>query len=282
MSAAVVAAGLAGALAVIGLWEALAAAGPARAAGSLAAGLAPVLRAGLDGREPGPGDRRRLALVGAATLLLAGWLVAGPAAGLALAACAPAAAGALLRARRRRHRAEVGRAAPAQARTLADILAAGQAPRGALALAARGAGGALGVELRRMSADLEAGVTTEEALEGLRRRAGRPEVDAIVAAILLHREAGGDLPGALRGVAAAHEGTAHLEADARAATAQARLTGNLVCGLPLGAAALAELARPGTLAGLASAPLSGPLLLAAAVMQAGALVAIRRLARPAP
>lgn len=279
MSAAAVAGGLAGALGVLGLWETLASIGT-DGAGSLPARIAPLLRAGRDGRETAPAERRRLVALGAATMLPAGWLVAGPVAGLALAACAPAAAGALLRERRRRHRAALGRAAPALARVLADLLAAGHAPRGALALAASEGGGAMGAELRRMLADLDAGETTEAALERLRRRAARPEVDAIVAAILLHADAGGDLPAALRGVAAAHEGSARLEAEARAATAQARLTGQLVCGLPLGAAALAELARPGTTSSLLAAPLSGPLLLTAGLVQVGALVAIRRLARP--
>jgi len=276
------AAGLAGALGVLGLSDAVAALSPARVVGPLADAFGPLLRAGRDGREPAPADRRRMLALAAGTLLVAGWLMAGPLAGLALACCAPAVAGALVRARRRRHAAAVGRAAPGLARTLADLISSGQAPRGALALAARGAGGALGAEVGRMGADLDAGATTEDALERLRKRAGRPEIDAIAVAILLHREAGGDLPAALRGVAGAAEASARLEADARAATAQARLTGQIVCGLPLAAAALAELARPGTIGDLLAAPLSGSLLLAAGVMQAGALFAIRRLARPAP
>ncbi len=281
MSFAALAAGLAGTLAVLGLWDALVVAGPTRLAGALATALAPLRRAGRDGREPAPAERRRLALLGAATLLVAGWILVGPVGGLALAASGPAAVAALVRARRRQHRAEVGRAVPALARTLADLLGAGQAPRGALVELARSADGAAAVELRRMAGELDADARTEEALERVRRRAARPEMDALVAAVLLHREAGGDLPVALRGVATAYEETARLEADARAATAQARLTGTLVCGLPLGAALLAELARPGALAGLLAAPLSGPLLLAAGVLQLGALVAIRRMARPA-
>lgn len=276
------AAGLAGALAVLGLSDALAALSPARVAGPLAAAVAPLLRAGRDGREPSRAERRRMLALAAVTLAVGGWLVAGPLAGLVLACCAPAAAGALIRTRRRRHAAAIGRAAPTLARTLADLVSSGQAPRGALALAARDTGGALGAELERTAGDLGAGATTEAALERLRRRARRPEIDAIAVAILLHRQAGGDLPAALRGIAGAGEASVRLEADARAATAQARLTGQIVCGLPLAAAALAEIARPGTLGDLLAAPLSGPLLLAAGITQVAALLAIRRLARPAP
>ncbi len=276
------AAGLAGALAVFGLWEALVAAGPTRLAASLVAALAPLRRAGREGREPAPAERRRLAVLGAATLLAAGWLLAGPPAGFALAACGPAAVAGLVRARLRRHRADVGRAAPALARHARRPPGRRSGPARAPCSSSRAAPAAPpGWSCARLAAELQADARTDDALEGLRRRAARPEVDALVAAILLHREAGGDLPAALRGVAAAHEETARLEADARAATAQARLTGTLVCGLPLGAALLAELARPGALAGLLGAPLSGPLLLAAGALQLGALVAIRRLARPA-
>ena len=91
-------------------------------------------------------------------------------------------------------------------------------------------------------------------LERLRLRAADPAWDAIVAGILLQREAGGDLAGLLRDQAAALEAADRIERDARAATAQARFTARLVLALPLGAAALAELASPGLAAGLAEPP----------------------------
>jgi hypothetical protein len=49
--------------------------------------------------------------------------------------------------------------------------------------------------------------------------------------------------------------------------------------LPLGAAALAELASPGLVAGLLSNPLSVWLVARAAVLQATAILAVARLAR---
>ena len=86
MTAAVLLAALAGSLAVLGSWEALAAVqevAPTRALERLAA---PLRAVGRDGREPSAEERLRLALVGAATLLATGWLVAGPLAGAGLAA----------------------------------------------------------------------------------------------------------------------------------------------------------------------------------------------------
>ena len=75
---------------------------------------------------------------------------------------------------------------------------------------------------------------------------GGPAWDTLVAAILLQRDAGGDLAGLLRDLAASLEAAARVDADARAATAQARFTARLVLWLPAGAAVLAELARPGS------------------------------------
>jgi tight adherence protein B len=265
-------AGLAGALAVAGAWEALAAVGRV---------LAPLRAAGREGREPSAPERRRLALVGAATLWAAGWLLAGPLPGLLGAAAGPWLVGRLLAARRSRWRADLGRGAAPAARALADALAGGHAIRGALAAAATGGGltGAAGAELRDAARALELGERTEAVLERMRRRAADPRWDTIVAAILLQRDSGGDLARLLRTIAAAQEEAARVEADARSLTAQARFTAWLVTLLPVGAAVLAELAQPGYLAGLADEPLTALLLAAALGCQVVAGVLVRRIAR---
>ena len=72
-----------------------------------------------------------------------------------------------------------------------------------------------------------------------------PAWDAMVAGILLQRDAGGDLPALLRDLARALEAAARQDRDAIAATAQARFTARIVLVLPVGAALLAELAQPG-------------------------------------
>ena len=117
-------------------------------------------------------------------------------------------------------------------------------------------------------------------LERLRARARTRAWDTLVAAILLQRDAGGDLPALLRELASALEAGDRLERDARAATAQARFTAWLVVALPVGAAALAELAAPGFLRALVAAPLPAALTALAFVLQATGLVAIHRIVRP--
>jgi len=274
-------AGLAGALAVAGAWEALAAveqAAPARVIGRWLEPLGALRR---EGRSPTMPERRRLALVGAGALLAGGWLLAGPVAGAACAAAGPLGVGRLVRARRERWRADVARAAPGAARALADALAGGHAVRGALAVVADGGvPGAGGAELRAAARALALGARTDDVLERLRRRAGAPAWDTIVAAVLLQRDAGGDLAGLLRAIAGGLEEAARVEADARSATAQARFTAWLVALLPIGAAALVELADPGYVVTLLRAPLAPWLLGAAAICQLAACALISRIARP--
>ena len=173
----------------------------------------------------------------------------------AAALAGPAAVLAVVRARRGRYREEVRRGASGAARALADAIGAGHSIRGALAETAPALPGAAGHELRIAARGLDLGEPTEAVLERLRLRAGCRAWDTLIAAILLQRDAGGDLPALLRELAAALEAADRLERDARTATAQARFTAWLVVGLPVAAAALAELAAPGFLAALVAAPI---------------------------
>lgn len=279
MSAAAAMAGLAGALGVLAAWEALAAVDQPFAARAVGRWLAP-LRAP---REPSAAERRRLAAVAAGALCAAGWLVAGPVVALALAAAGPWAANRALAVRRARHRTELTAAAPTVARSLADALAGGHSVRGAIGAAASagGFGGAAGAELRRAAAALDAGAATDDVLDALRRRARDPGWDTLVAAILLQRDAGGDLARLLRGLAERLESARRAEADARSTTAQARFTAWLVAGLPAGAALLAELGSPSYVASLLAEPLTAALVVASVALQAAAVLAVRRVARVA-
>jgi tight adherence protein B len=285
-------------LGVFGAWEALALVEQLRPARAVGRALAPLRLAGRIGHTPTVPERRRLAIVGAGALLVAGWLLAGPVAGFVLGAAGPAAVGPVLAARQRRWRRALGDGAPGVAWALADALAGGHSIRGALqglGASSGGAGGsslagsagdggaglpgAAGAELRTVAHQLALGVPTEEVLIGLRDRAAHPTWDTLVAAILLQREAGGDLAALLRSIADAAEHARRVEADARGLTAQARASARLVAGLPCAALALGELLAPGTLGALVADPRSRFLLLAGVALAGGALAAIGRIAR---
>jgi tight adherence protein B len=281
VSATTILAGLAGGCAVLATWEAIAAAEEERVVRSLGAWLAPALDVLRSGREPTSPERRRLVLVGALSLVAAGWIVAGPLAGIALGAAAPWIARAVLRARGSRRRDAIAARAPAIARALADALAGGHSVRGALTAAARGGSvpGPAGEELRAAVAALELGERTDDVLRALARRAGPGPCDTLVAAVLLQRDAGGDLAGLLRSLATALETRGRVVAEARSTTAQARFTAILVTGLPLLGLAFGELAQPGLLASLVTEPVTAILVGCALGLQAIAFVFVRRIAR---
>ena len=264
---------------VVGTWEALAAVERTRVAAATTRLLEPLRRAGSEGRAPTLPERRRLAALAAGVLLAAGWLVGGLPLGVLCALTGPAVVVGVIGARRRRWRDDLRRAAPTCARVMADSLSAGRSVRAALADAAAGVEGGAWHELCIAARALALGEPTETVLLRLRTRARAHAWDTLVAAILLQRDAGGDLASLLRELAAAGEAAERAGRDARTATAQARFTAWLVLGLPSGAAVLAELGSPGFVAGLVAAPLSVWLAGTAVLLQVAALVCVLRLAR---
>lgn len=268
---------LAGGLAALAAREALTWAPLARR--WLYEALRPLARVEREGYAPSLAERRRLGLLAAAALLFVGIWFLGPAPAAPLAAAGPGAASWALAARARRYRASVERQLPAIATAAADALAAGRSARAALAAARGTVAGPAAAELARVCADLELGRSLEEALTGLRGRLGSPRADALCAALLSQRLAGGDLVALLRRFAAAASERDRIAADARSATAQARFTGALVVALPAGAGLFAELLQPGFLSALVADGAALALLALAAAFQLAGFVAIRRLAR---
>ncbi|HLM10023.1 MAG TPA: type II secretion system F family protein [Thermoleophilaceae bacterium] len=238
-----------------------------------------VVRLGREGRDPGAAERRRLLLAGALVAFLGGAMLAGPLAGIALAAAGPWAVARVLRSRRLRYARAVDTGVAQMAVALADALGGGHSLRGALPEAARSLDGAAGHELRRATAELAAGATTGAALQAMRARVRSDRLDTLVAACLLQDRAGGDLARLLRDAARAMEEQSRLEDEVRAATAQARFTGVLVVLLPLGGGLLTELASPGWFTGLWSSLITAWLVGLALVLQVVAAVLMKRLAR---
>jgi tight adherence protein B len=267
----------AAAAAVLGAWEWLVAVERTRIAAWFARLVEPVLRAGREGREPSAPERRRLALLAGGSMLAAGWMLGGPLLAVVAAISGPGTVVAVVRARRRRYADGLAAGAPEAARALADALAAGHSVHGALRVAAAGVRGPAGRELGGAAQAVALGEPVERVLERLRTRARSRAWDAIVAGILLARDAGGDLAALLRGLAASLEAAARTERDARAATAQARVTARIVLGLPIAAAALAELGSPGLLASRLADPLPATLIALAVALQLVAALAIRRI-----
>ncbi len=245
----------------------------------LQATLEPLRRAGREGYAPSRLERRRLAALGAAALVLGGWFFAGAEVALPLAVAGPGLATWAIASRRRRYRSAVERALPEVAVAVADSLMAGRSLRASLPAAATSVDGPPAAELARLGAELDLGAPTAEAVEAWRRRMRSSRVDAFAAALLSQRLAGGDLAGLLRRFAEGAAERDRVAEDARSATSQARFTGLLVVAMPTGGALFAELIQPGFIAKVLGAPASAALLVLAAALQLAGFVAIRRLSR---
>ena len=139
--------------------------------------------------------------------------------------------------------------------------------------------GRSGASSRASGADLELGATTDAALAAFRERAASRRIDLLVAAIRLQRRSGGNLAALLRGVAAALEDQARLEADARTETAQARFTSTVVLAMPFCLIGLYEVVSPGTLGRITGSSLGVWLIGAAVAFQGMGAMLVRRLAR---
>ncbi len=277
MTTAVPIAALAGCLGALAVREALLAS-PAVAAWVRLA-LEPLERIEREGYLPSSVERRRLTVLGTGAAALAGWFLAGWLLAALLAILGPAAVGWGIASRRRRYRRRVERALPEVATAIADSLSAGRSLRASLGAAIGSLDGPAAGELAQLAGELEIGAPTGEVLDGWRGRMRSQRVDALVAALLSQRLAGGDLAGLLRRFAAGAAEQERVAEDARSATAQARFTGLLVVAMPTGGAVFAELLEPGFLATLLASPPAAVLLALAAVLQVLGFLAIRRLAQ---
>lgn len=239
--------------------------------------LEPLARAGREGYSPSTPERRRIAAIGTAVAVGGGWFIGGISLALPLAIAAPALAAGMIASRRRRYRRAVERSLPDVALAVADSLSAGRSLRASLPAAVSSLHGPVVVELARLGAELELGAPTDAAIGTWRRQMRSARVDALAAALLSQRVAGGDLAGLLRRFAAGAAERDRVAEDARAATAQARFTGLLVVAMPTGGALFAELLQPGFLTKLLGAPASAMLLGLAGCLQLLGFFAIRRL-----
>ena len=241
--------------------------------------LAPLRRAGAEGRDATRPERRRLQVTVAAVSMPLALAFADPVPAGCLATASAALVPRAFVWRRERYTRRLGEGTAAAASRIADALASGHTTRTALALAAGELQGPIGRELSRIAAEIELGASTDVALAAFRERARSRRVDLLVAAICLHRRSGGNLAALLRDVAAALEDQARLEAEARAETAQARFTSSVVLAMPFCVLGLYELVSPGTIGQLAGSALGVWLLTAAALMQVTGALLVRRLAR---
>ncbi len=230
-----------------------------------------------EGSFPSVLERRRLGVITGAVLALLTLTIAGFGPAVAVALLGPWVAGRLISRGARRYREGLEDAVPDLARGLAAALGSGGSLRRALADLAPTLKGPAAIELGRVCADVELGVSPRQALAALAARSGSEEVRELIAALTSQERSGGDLVALLRRLGDAAEGRQRVRAEARSATAQARLTGGMVVAMPVAAGLLIELVQPGFIGRLLGDPLAAVLVAASLLLQVLAWFVIQRL-----
>jgi tight adherence protein B len=155
---------------------------------------------------------------------------------------------------------------PEAVEAMASAITAGGSVVAAVERAASGASGPLHGELRSIVGLVRRGVGVTDAVD---RWAAGSQVDGaplVAAAVSLALQAGGEVDGALRGVAATLRERRSLEREIRALSSQARLSATVIAVSPIGFGAVAAVTDPATARFLVRTPLGGACLAAGATL----------------
>ncbi len=241
--------------------------------------------AAIDGRlhEAGVPLGAPEALLGAAAAMAAAGAIAAVSGGLAAGAAAAAACLAggwwWLGAARDLRCRRLERQLPAALDLVIGQLRAHRSPAHAIAEIARRLPDPLRTECARVAEELALGASLAQGLNALRGRIPSRALDAVVTAMLVAEQSGGNLAECLaRQSDAIREQLAFLH-EVRAVTAHARGTATVLSVLPAGIAAAMLLLDPGAMAPLVASRAGRTLLAVAAALQMGGWYAMRAMIR---
>lgn len=123
----------------------------------------------------------------------------------------------------------------------------------------------ISTELGRTIHEMNIGSSAEEALVALSERSGSYDLDIVVTAILVQRTVGGNLGEVLDTVAETMRERIRIRGEITTLTAQQKLTGLVIGGLPIGVGILFQIMSPGYISPLFTT-LLGKLMLGIAVL----------------
>lgn len=137
--------------------------------------------------------------------------------------------------------------------------------------------GAVSQEFGRVFSELNYGGDVRSALLGLLERMPTIAVMAVVTAVLIERETGGNLADVLERIGALIRQRFRYQRSVRTLTAEGRGTAWVVAIMPFGLAAVMELAKPGWVSDLAVDPTGQELFISAFVLMVIGILWLRRM-----
>jgi len=125
--------------------------------------------------------------------------------------------------------------------------------------------------------EMQLGVTIEQALENLTVRVGSADLDLMVTAIIIQRQVGGNLSEVLSNIHDTIKDRLRIQREIQTLTAQGRISGYIIGGLPFFIALLLLFINPSYLGQLISTPLGWAMIGGGLVSQTIGFVIIRRI-----
>ena len=156
-------------------------------------------------------------------------------------------------------------------------LRAGHSLTAALDLVGQEIADPVGKEFRRVSEEQNLGLPLRDALLNLAERVPLPDVRFLVAAMLIQRETGGNLVEVLDKTTSLLRDRIRLQGEVRIYTAQGRLTGWILCLLPVFLFFALTAINPNYTAPLLNEPAGQHLLIAGSVLMLLGILAIRKI-----
>ncbi len=160
---------------------------------------------------------------------------------------------------------------------IARSLRAGQALPSAMVTVAEEIADPLGPEFRQCADEMTFGLPFRDAMLNLFRRFPLPDLQFLVAAILVQKETGGNLAELLDKTAAVLRSRIQLQQKVRVYTAQGRLTGIILIALPFVCFVLLNLVRPGYTSPLFEDPFGRKMVYGALISMTLGAIFIRRI-----
>src|SRR5580704_16015773 len=160
---------------------------------------------------------------------------------------------------------------------ISRALRAGHSLTAALDLVGQEIADPVGKEFRRVSEEQNLGLPLRDALLNLAERVPVPDVRFLVAAMLIQRETGGNLVEVLDKTTALLRDRIRLQGEIRIYTAQGRLTGWILCLLPIFMFFGLTAINPNYTAPLITEPTGQHLLVAGAVLMLLGILTIRKI-----
>ena len=125
--------------------------------------------------------------------------------------------------------------------------------------------GPISEEFNKLQKEINFGVNTETALENMVNRVGSDDLELMVTAVLIQRQIGGNLSEILDNISSTIRQRVKMKGEIRALTAQGRLSGYVIAGLPVLLGGLMAVISPDQIKLLFSEPI-GIAMLGAALL----------------